>query len=176
MEVKIKKMCDNAVIPSYSKSGDAGMDLTAVSVNYDDDLDVFTYHTGICIEIPEGYVGLIYPRSSIYKTDLEQTNHVGVVDSGYIGELILKMKILPSYERINIENDEFAELLDSGKAPAFVTYQDMAENRIGYYSIYGIGDRIGQLIIMPYPVIEFVQTDELSETERGDAGFGSTGK
>ena len=142
MEVKIKKLHPDAVIPVYSKPGDAGLDLTATSI--DDDLyGNIIYGTGLAIEIPEGHVGLLYPRSSNSKTDLYLTNHVGVVDSGYRGELMFK------FRPINGITDAY---------------------------IYAVGDRIGQLIIMPYPSIKLVQTDELTDSERGDGGFGSTGK
>ena len=142
MEVKIKKLHPDAVIPAYSKPGDAGLDLTATSI-HDDSYDNIVYGTGLAIEIPEGYVGLLYPRSSNSKTDLYLTNHVGVIDSGYRGEIMFKFRPI------------------NGIVDAY---------------IYAVGDRIGQLIIMPYPSIKFVETDELSDSDRGDGGFGSTGK
>jgi dUTP pyrophosphatase len=140
--VNIKKLHPDAVIPSYAKAGDAGMDLTAISMEKDSHGNV-VYGTGLAIEIPEGYVGLIFPRSSNSKTDLYLTNHVGVIDSGYRGEIQFKFRANPSL--INAR-------------------------------IYHLGDRIGQLIIIPYPGIQFVEVDELSDTERGTSGFGSTGK
>jgi deoxycytidine triphosphate deaminase len=91
LDIKIKKLNPNAVIPSYSKSGDAGMDLTAVSIDYDGDTNV-VYGTGLSMEIPNGYVGLVFPRSSNSKKDLYLTNHVGVIDSGYRGEIMLKFR------------------------------------------------------------------------------------
>jgi dUTP pyrophosphatase len=142
MEVKIKKLHPDAFIPVYSKPGDAGLDLTATSID-DDSYGNIIYGTGLAIEIPEGHVGLLYPRSSNSKTDLYLTNHVGVIDSGYRGEIMIK------FRPINGIEDAY---------------------------IYAVGDRIGQLIIMPYPSIKFVETDELSDTDRGDGGFGSTGK
>jgi dUTP pyrophosphatase len=142
MQVRIKKLHAAAVIPAYSKSGDAAMDLTAISVEKDDDGNA-VYGTGLAIEIPDGYVGLLFPRSSNSKTHLYLTNHVGVIDSGYRGEI--KFKFRP----IN----------------GFVDAR-----------VYAKYDRVGQLIILPYPQIELVESDELSETERGDGGFGSTGK
>ena len=142
MEVKIKKLHPDAVIPAYSKPGDAGLDLTATSI-YDDSYDNIVYGTGLAIEIPEGYVGLLYPRSSNSKTDLYLTNHVGVIDSGYRGEIMFKFRPI------------------NGIVDAY---------------IYAVGDRIGQLIIMPYPSIKFVETDELSDSDRGEGGYGSTGK
>jgi len=142
MIVKIKKLHENAVIPVYSKPGDAGLDLVATSIN-DDSYNNIVYGTGLAIEIPEGHVGLLYPRSSNSKTDLYLTNHVGVIDSGYRGEIMFK------FRPINGIEDAF---------------------------IYAVGDRVGQLIIIPYPSIEFVETEELSDSDRGDGGFGSTGK
>jgi len=142
MQIRVKKLHEDAIIPVYSKPGDAGLDLMAISMQKDN-YDNITYGTGLAIEIPEGYVGLIFPRSSNSKTDLYLTNHVGVIDSGYRGEIMFK------YRPVN-------GLLNA--------------------KIYHIGDRIGQLIIMPYPQIELVETAELSDTERGDGGFGSTGK
>ena len=151
LQVKIKKLHKDAVIPTYSKQGDAGMDLTAVSCEYDDNGNI-CYDTGLAFEIPEGYVGLIFPRSSLSKQDLLLTNHVGVIDSGYRGELILKFKpaLRKSWNGGVYEVDNVCE--------------------------YGIGDRIAQIVILPYPKVSFVEVDELSETERGIGGFGSTNK
>lgn len=139
MIVKIKKTHEDGVIPSYAKPGDAGMDLVAVSETWNEDETLVTYDTGIAVEIPEGYVGLVFPRSSISKTILELANSVGVIDSGYRGSIMLKFR-----------------------------YPEE-----GF--VYDVGDKIGQLIIMPYPKIEFQEVDELSSTERGEGGFGSTG-
>jgi dUTP pyrophosphatase len=142
MQVKIKKLHPDAVIPRYSKAGDAAMDLTAISVDKDEYGNA-VYGTGLAIEIPEGYVGLLFPRSSNSKTDLYLTNHVGVIDSGYRGEIMFKYRGVRG-------------LLDA--------------------KVYAKNERVGQLIILPYPQIELIESDILSETERGDNGFGSTGK
>jgi dUTP pyrophosphatase len=142
MQVKVKKLHPDAVIPQYSKAGDAAMDLTAISVDKDEYGNA-VYKTGLAIEIPEGYVGLLFPRSSNSKTDLYLTNHVGVIDSGYRGEIMFKYRGVRG-------------LLDA--------------------KIYAKNERVGQLIILPYPQIELIESDILSETERGDGGFGSTGK
>lgn len=139
MKVKIRKLNEQAVIPKYSKSGDAGMDLTATSVTVEN--GVSTYGTGLSVEIPEGFVGLVFPRSSIYKTNLIQSNAVGVIDSGYRGEIMVK----------------------------FYNYKAFA---LG--GGYQVGDRIAQLIIIPYPDIEFTEVQELATSERGESGFGST--
>jgi dUTP pyrophosphatase len=137
MKIKIKKLHLAAVIPSYAKKGDAGMDLYAVDMNWDEHGN-FVYHTGLAMEIPEGYVGLVYPRSSISKTPHHLRNSVGVIDSGYRGEIMVKF---------------------GGNS---------------HPSNYSVGDRVAQIVIMPYPLIEFVETERLSETERGQGGFGST--
>jgi dUTP pyrophosphatase len=86
MQVKIKKLSPDSVIPTYAKSGDAGMDLIATSIIGEEVFQI-TYGMGIALEIPNGFVGLVFPRSSIRKTDLSLTNSVGVIDSGYRGEL-----------------------------------------------------------------------------------------
>lgn len=139
MQVKIKKLSDKAVIPAYAKDGDAGMDLVATSIKYDDYGNI-VYGTGLAFEVPEGYVGLIFPRSSITKTNLSLSNCVGVIDSGYRGEILLKFR------------------------------------KVSKYSLaYKVGERIGQLIILPYPKINFIEVDKLTDTERGESGYGSSG-
>ena len=92
------------------------------------------------MEIPKGYVGLIFPRSSISKTAHYLRNAVGVIDSGYRGEIMFKFAI-------NTHNSP----------------------------VYEVGERIGQIIIMPYPEVEFEEAWEFSKTERGKGGYGSTG-
>jgi dUTP pyrophosphatase len=142
MKINIMTLDDKAVVPQYAKQGDAGMDLTATSKTTDKYGNV-VYGTGLAMEIPKGYVGLIFPRSSNSKKDVYLTNHVGVVDSGYRGEIMFKFR--PTTE-------------------------------LGFAKLYDIGERVGQMIIMPYPQIEFVESNELSDTERGDGGYGSSGK
>ena len=153
MKVKIKKLYSDSILPTKAHSSDAGFDLYAHSKSYDDDGNV-VYGSGVAMEIPQGYVGLVFPRSSNAKKDLILSNSVGVIDSGYRGEIAFKFKQTPQ---------EFADA--SG---TFVTYQ--------YTKDYVLGDRVGQIIIMPYPEIEFVEVGELSDTERGTGGYGSTGK
>ena len=144
VKVRIKKLIPEAVVPKYAKPGDAGMDLVATSCTFDQDNNNYVYGTGLAMEIPEGYVGLIFPRSSNRKTNCYMTNHVGVIDSGYRGEVMITYK----------DRNDHPEL---GKEP---------------YKIY---DRIAQIIIVPYPLIEFKEAEELSQTERGEGGHGSTG-
>lgn len=115
MELKFKKLTDKAVLPTKAHKSDAGLDLTATeittTVNECGQL-MIVYHTGLAVEIPEGYVGLLFSRSSIYKKSLQQTNAVGVIDSGYRGELMVVFKsttdVVPSVYK---EGDRFAQLV-----------------------------------------------------------------
>jgi len=154
MQVKIKKLKPNAVIPTYAKEGDAGMDLVATEI-LKDTPEQITYGTGIALEIPEGFVGLVFPRSSIRKTGLQLSNSVGVIDSGYRGELQATFNKIFGGEGM---------------------YDEMKVKEIQPNEYYKVGDRIAQIMIIPHPPIEFVESDELSNTERGEGGFGSTGK
>lgn len=160
MKVRIKKLNENAVIPKYAKYGDAGLDLTATSMYYDEYGNI-CYGTGLAFEIPEGYVGLIFPRSSICKEQLLLSNAVGVIDSGYRGEVSFKFK--PS---MALDNRQCVKT-DAEKMWSVAVRQN---------DIYKVGDRIGQMIIMPYPSIEFEEVQELSKTERDTNSYGSTGK
>jgi dUTP pyrophosphatase len=139
--VKVKKLDPNAVIPSYSKIGDAGMDLTITREIENTSFSV-SYGFGIAMEIPKGFVGLVFPRSSVRNQDLILSNCVGVIDSGYRGEL------QATFKKTNG--------LDSIK--------------------YKVGERGAQIIILPYPTIYMTEVPELSDTDRGTGGFGSTGK
>ena len=154
MKVKIKKLKPNAVIPSYAKIGDAGMDLVATEI-LKDTPEQITYGVGISLEIPEGFVGLVFPRSSIRKTGLQLSNSVGVIDSGYRGEL------QATFNKV-FGGDRF--------------YDETKLTEITSNDFYKVGDRIAQIMIIPHPEIEFEEADELSDTERGEGGFGSTGK
>nr|DAS70734.1 MAG TPA: dUTPase [Caudoviricetes sp.] len=140
MKVKIKRLDRSAVIPKYAKDGDAGLDLTATAYKVNEK-GQYIYTSDLALEIPDGYVGLLFPRSSICNKDLEMTNSVGVIDSNYRGPI---------------------------KSVFNPTCEDP--------EIYELGERFAQLIIIPYPKIEFEEVEELSETERGIGGYGSTGK
>ena len=153
MKVKIKKIYEDSILPTKAHTTDAGYDLYAHSKSYDEDGNV-VYGSGVAMEIPQGYVGLVFPRSSNAKKDLILSNSVGVIDSGFRGEISFKFKFSP------ISNTRTQE-----------HYLSFA-----YSKRYEIGDRIGQIIIMPYPEIEFVEVDELSDSERGVGGSGSSGK
>ena len=141
LKVNIKKLSENAVIPKYAKEGDAGLDFVATKV-INESVYSITYGTDIAVEIPENYVGLVYPRSSIRNTELSLSNSVGVIDSGYRGEL------QATFRKIQGEGSDK----------------------------YNVGDKIFQMIIVPYPSVEFIEVNELTTTERGEGGFGSTGK
>jgi dUTP pyrophosphatase len=141
MKVNIKKISESALIPTYAKDGDAGLDLVATSIVNEEAFQI-TYGLGIAMEIPNGFVGLVFPRSSIRKYDLSLTNCVGVIDSGYRGEL----------------------------QATFRKERGVASKK------YEVGDKVCQIMIIPHPTIEFNEVTELSNTERGEGGFGSTGK
>lgn len=142
LQVKFKKLNPNAKIPNYAKDGDAGLDLTSISSVTEmksGEYSYTEYGTGLAVEIPKGYVGLLFPRSSISNTGLILSNSVGVVDSGYRGEIKARFKYIPGS-----------------------TY-------------YKVGDRVCQLLILSYPQIDIKEVDELTISERGDKGYGSTG-
>jgi dUTP pyrophosphatase len=144
MEVKVKKVAPEASIPKYAKNGDAGLDLVAISKTTVESEDgksgYIELDSGLAFEIPTGYVGLVFPRSSISNTGAILSNSVGVIDSGYRGTVKARFKQI----------------------------KDTKE--------YEIGDKFVQLIIIPYPKITLIETDNLSESERGMGGYGSTGK
>lgn len=144
MKVRIKKLNDKAVMPTKAHATDAGFDLYCTSKEIDWTKRQIVCHTGLAFEIPEGHVGLIFPRSSVSNKPLMMANSVGVVDSCYRGEVTAKFNITDI------------------RQSAFAHYQE--------------GDRIAQMIIIPYPEIEFEETDSLSESDRGTCGYGSTGR
>jgi dUTP pyrophosphatase len=137
MKIRVKKLDENAILPKYAHDGDAGMDVFAQNMTITD--KYIEYETGLSFEVPKGYVMLIFPRSSVSNKHLMMKNSVGVLDSGYRGELKLRFQ----------KNGE---------------------------DVYNIGDKIGQIIILPYPEIEFEESESLDETARGSGGFGSTGR
>lgn len=144
LTVKIKKLVPSAVIPTYANKGDSALDLTATSekISMVRMATVIEYGTGLAFEIPPGYVGLLFPRSSVSDTTLNLANSVGVIDSSFRGEITFRFRETSSV---------------SGKK-------------------YKIGDRIGQILIVPYPEVEFEEVAELGVTNRGIKGFGSSGR
>ena len=139
MKIKVKRLNELAMLPTKAHATDAGFDLYATSRTYDNDNNV-VYGCGLAFEIPEGYMGLVFPRSSNAKKSLLLSNSVGVIDSGYRGEVTAKFK------------------------------------KIYLGKEYKIGERFAQLIVMPIPAVEFEEAEELSESERGVGGYGSSGK
>ena len=140
LEIKFKKLVETAKCPVKAHPTDAGADLTAVSREWNEELKCWIYGTGIATEIPEGYVGLVFPRSSIRKYTLAQCNAVGVIDSSYRGEIMVSYKPTSDIQKL-----------------------------------YEIGDKIAQLIIIPYPEVSYIEVESLSETDRGENGHGSSG-
>ena len=139
IDVKIRKVHPDAVIPFRAHTTDAGMDVTAISMEMTE--DYVEYDTGLQFQLPEGYAMLIFPRSSNSKKDLLLCNSVGILDAGYTGNLKLRFKL---------------------------TTEGYTEK------IYNPGDKVGQIMIIPYPEINFIETEMFNETERGNGGFGST--
>ena len=145
MEIKIKKLKENAILPTRGSLFAAGYDLYAC---LDTDSVTIAPHksakigTGIAAALPVGYFGAIFARSGLAtKQSLRPANCVGVVDADYRGEFIVCL------------------------------HNDSDETRV-----INAGERIAQLVLMPFMEMEFIETDSLDETERGAGGFGSTGK
>ncbi len=140
--VKIKKLNDAATVPTYGSPYSAGADLYSTM----DEITIAPHtttlvKTGLALELPQGFVGLIYARSGLAtKRGLAPANKVGVIDCDYRGEVMVAL-----HNHTDIP-------------------QSVAQ-----------GERIAQLVITPYVVAEFEEADELSETVRGEGGFGSTG-
>ena len=143
-KMRIKKLNENAVVPTYGTEFAAGADLYACE---DGEVVIAPgetkfIHTGIAMEIPSGYVGLIYARSGLStKRGLAPANKVGVIDSDYRGEIMVA-------------------LYNQSSAPQAITG----------------GERIAQIVFTPYVTAEFDVACELDDTERGEGGFGSTGR
>lgn len=142
--MNIKRMDKRAILPTYGTKYSAGADLYAL---LDEDLviapsETILVHTGICMEIPTGLVGLVFARSGLAtKKGLAPANKVGVIDSDYRGEIMVPL-----------------------------------HNHTKEEKVIKHGERIAQIIFMPYIMEQFDEVDELSETIRGEGGFGSTGR
>lgn len=178
MKINFMKTHPDAVIPTRGSAGAAGFDLTAVSLRRAADL--YIYDIGIAMEIPEGYFAAIFPRSSIFFTGLELTNCVGVIDSDFRAPISAIFREVPG--------DQHARRL---------ALHPLFPGKTHMMCPYKPGDRIAQLIIQPCLVptqkvrqdmeiayrlpmqleqVEFVEVPELSQTERGANGYGSTGR
>lgn len=145
LSLKVKKLHPDAKAPSKAHADDAGLDLTAVSREWDRITHCWVYDFGIAMEIPQGHAGFIFPRSSSCKTPVSLTNCVGVVDAGYRGSV-------KAY---------FREHLHAGFLEA---------------NLPKAGERVAQMVIMPFPAVEVTVVDELSPSLRGTNGWGSSGK
>lgn len=141
-QLQVKALVANAKLPTRAHPNDAGLDLYAHSETKDPQGRFVEYDTGIAVAIPEGYVGLLCPRSSISNTSLMLRNSVGILDSGYQGPITFRFKRLPDCKGLHF---------------------------------YNIGDRIGQLVIVPILLLDPVFVDELPKSDRGTGGYGSTG-
>lgn len=186
MKLKFKLLTQDSVMPMKAHPTDAGYDLTATSRVYDKH-GALVYGTGIAAEIPEGCVGLIFPRSSIAKYDLALSNSVGVVDAGYRGEIMVKFKPTlvwvdkgrhgadeNDYEGSDQTDPDTQQVTFHGRDVHYPDVQEGCEPFPG--RVYEVGDRIAQLVIVQLAPTVAVQAEELSDTDRGDGGYGSTGK
>ena len=161
MEIKYKKLVPEAQAPIKMIDVDAGFDFFAISKEETE--DYIEYLTGIALEIPNGYVGLVFPRSSVTKYDLMLKNCVGVIDASYRGEIRCR------FYDTNKHND-YIELSQHNGMIDRVHPSYLKKN------IYEIGDRIAQIVFLELPKITLKEVLELSETDRGPQGFGHTGK
>jgi dUTP pyrophosphatase len=142
IKVKFKKLQPEAHTPRKATPGACCYDIVGIKEEFIDDHTI-RWHTGLALEIPYGYKGNIYSRSSVYKTDSFLINGVGKIDSDFRGEVCFIFHVFNQ----NLRRDG-----------------------------YKPGDRIGQLEIERDELVEFIETQCLSETARGEGGFGSTGK
>lgn len=140
-KLRAKKVADNIEMPRYAHDGDAGLDLRITAPVMLKPFERCIVGCGLALEIPSGCVGLLFPRSGLAsKFGITLANSVGVIDSGYRGEVCAAL-INQSYETVTLE----------------------------------AGTRVCRLVVMPYVPCDLVPVDELSDTERGAGGFGSTG-
>ena len=159
----------DAKIPTKAHNTDNGYDLYAVSVEYDEDMDCYVYHTGVSIKIPVGYSLDVIPKSRHRKTNSYMPNTPGDVDPGYTGEILVNYKPrLPRFIR-----NMLARLIN-------MIYSDEEWNNMiaklakEYTSPYGAGEAVAQCYLTPHPDIKFNVVAKLPETERGEGGHGST--
>jgi dUTP pyrophosphatase len=200
--LKLKKLDDRAVIPTYAhvdddgkNEGDIGMDMIAISAEWDEKMDCYIYHTGLAMETAKGFGTFLFPRSSNRKTDCYLTNSVGLADTTlYRGELLWCFKSRTStYQRAEtIGMKVFMDsIFKSLKNPfnlfkikkvlnkAMKNYEEAKERVFEMtknleFAPYEVGKKIGQMVVIPYPDVNIQLVSELSETSRGTGGFGST--
>lgn len=183
--VLFKQLDNRAIIPTYAHNGDVGMDMTAIDVTYDEENDVYVYHTGLALESEHGYGTFLFPRSSNRRTNAYLCNHVGIADSAlYRGEIMFMYKNRASLREIatlEMVHTYFNEVIMNSKRNkdamklAKQSYENVINNPMNY-APYKVGERIGQMVVLPYPYVTSRMVETLSDTERGENGFGSTGK
>lgn len=154
MKIQYKLLYEGAVAPTKAHTTDAGYDLTAWSASTSNVSDYVEYNTGVAVNIPEGYVGLLLPRSSVSNKDLQ-----------FIQSPILNA---------NVDNN-MALANTIGVSDAFYQGPICFRYRILGDNVYQPGDRVGQLVILKLPEVELEETDSFTKSERGENGFGSTG-
>lgn len=154
LQVNVKKIHPDAIIPQCAKKGDAGYDLVAIDDGIIGQDGYIEYKTGLAISPPAGMHVCIFPRSSISKYDLVLANGIGLIDNGYRGEILLRFKPVNRF----LNTTQTISLIPSP------------------IKKYIRGDKIGQLVFMPTINVEMVEVSNLDETERGTGGFGSSGK
>ena len=153
MRIKIKKLNENAVVPVYATKGAACADVVATEIIKQDSYNV-TVKLGFATEIPEGYKGVVVPRSSFTQKGWVMQNSPAQIDSDYRGEWMLKFQAVP-VDAISTRHG----------------LVDLLPDKFPYQK----GDRVAQVYFEKVEQAEFIETDELVSTERGDGGFGSTG-
>jgi dUTP pyrophosphatase len=165
INVNIKRLHPDAVIPQYATDLAAGFDLVAVEDVIIAPGETAKVPLGLAFEIPPGYVMFVCMRSGIaLKTKLRQPNGIGVIDADYRGEVAMMFD--------NVSDDDWsnaARRLDN-------SYEDSTRDKCepGSY-IVRKGDKVAQAFVIPYPRVNFVEAAELTETDRGTGGFGSSG-
>lgn len=185
--VKFKKLISNAVIPTYAHDGDEGLDVYCTSVEYDEQKDLYIFHTGIACETDKNVAAKLHLRSGNCETDMYLTNHVGIVDSAiYRGELQFRMKnrdsiVLQAYVWTNRQFHRlpwYKKLFFGAEKWDEIYYQSLDDLRRTAISScpYQPGDRIGQMVFEEFKTVKSIEVENLSETVRGEKGFGSTGK
>ena len=187
INVKFKKMSPDAILPTYAHDGDEGLDMYCTEVEYVPEKDLYILHTGIACETDKNIAGRLHVRSSNCNTELYLTNHVGIVDSEiYRGEIQFRWKNRDSLIMIaNVAtNRVFISLpwykrIFSGVKMWDKIYNDTLEEliRLAPHSCpYLPGDKIGQIVFEEFKKVNVIEVDELSETVRGEGGFGSSGR
>lgn len=182
--VNFVKIHPNAVVPEYAHDGDVGMDLYAVSYNWNEEYDFYEYHTGLKMESLDHTGAFLFPRSSIRKTNCYLANSVGIADIMiYRGEIILCFKDRTSAEmRIkNAGNEAFFETLTTSSTSEAVNAKKKAEDEmkkrlknLEFAPYRDLSKAVGQMVVSEYTKVIFNEVTKLTDTERGEGGFGST--